>query len=91
MNRLHKVFASVALAGALLFALSGCGLNKATEPYNDAPRGETNKGRADIITMPDGFSNLSTKCDHGNRVYVAFKGDLNRAAVAVIPGDPTCK
>ncbi|MEV0403446.1 hypothetical protein [Actinoallomurus sp. NPDC050550] len=40
--------------------------------------------------MPDGFSNLATKCDHGNRVYSAYKGDSNRAAVTVVPNDPTC-
>lgn len=45
----------------------------------------------DIIRNADGFSSVGTKCDHGNRLYVAFKGDGDRAAIAVIPGDPTCR
>lgn len=70
--------------------LAGCGMDKATEPYRDAPVDGRNSDGAVVIEMPDGFSNMATKCDHGNRVYVAFKGDANRAAVAVVPADPTC-
>jgi hypothetical protein len=40
--------------------------------------------------MPDGFSNVATKCDHGNRLYVAFHGDNVYAALTVVANDPTC-
>ena len=74
----------------LAFSLGGCG--KIREPYKDAPvTNVTNDQAADKITMPDGFSNLTTKCDHGNRIYVAFHGDNAYAAIAVVPQDPTCK
>lgn len=72
-------------------ALTSCGMDKAVEPFRDAPRSNIrNSNPADIIEMPDGFSNLATKCDHGNRIYVAFKGDANRAAISVVPDDPSC-
>ena len=72
-----------------LVALAGC-TDKATEQFRDAPRGATNSDAADIIEMPDGFSNLASKCDGPNRVYVAFKGDNNRASIAVVANDPRC-
>jgi len=76
---------------ALILGLGGCG-EKAKEPFRDAPGSSVvNNSPADKITMPDGFSNLTTKCDHGNRIYVAFHGDLGYAAIAVVPQDPTCK
>ena len=77
-------------AVTLCASLAAC--DKASEPFRDAPRSSTtNREAADIIEMPDGFSNVATKCDHGNRIYVAFKGDENRAAIAVVEQDPTCK
>lgn len=82
----------LAAAGAALtvaVALAGC-TDKGTEPFKDAPRGAANDAPADIINFPDGFSNVATKCDGPNRVYVAYKGDENRAAMAVVPNDPTC-
>jgi len=70
----------------LAFSLGGCG--KIREPYKDAPvTNVTNDQAADKITMPD----LTTKCDHGNRIYVAFHGDNAYAAIAVVPQDPTCR
>jgi hypothetical protein len=72
-----------------IVAVSACS-DKQRERFNDAPRGETNADPADIFTMPDGFSNGSTKCDHGNRIYVVFHGDSNYGAIAVVPQDPTC-
>lgn len=87
---------TVALIGAAalgLTALTGCGsMGKVSEPFNDAPRsGVQNGNSADIVTFPDGFSNVSTKCDHGNRVYVAFHGDSAYAAIAIVAQDPTCR
>lgn len=77
-----------ALAVVALGALTGC--DKFTEPFRDAPRGSTNSAPADVLTFPDGFSNATTKCDHGNRVYVLYHGSGSFGAVAVVPSDPTC-
>ncbi len=79
--------ALAALAAAT--ALSGCGA-KASEPFKDAPRGASNTAPADTITMPDGFSNVASKCDGPNRVYVIFKGDLYYGSIAVVANDPRC-
>lgn len=83
------------IAGACtvpLLALAGCDFgNKVTQPWNDAPRTSVvNKAPADVIAMPDGFNNLATKCDHGNRIYVSFHSDASYAAVAVVAHDPSC-
>lgn len=80
--------ALIALSLVAALALSGC--DKMSEPFKDAPRGDTNSGPADTITFPDGFSNASTKCDHGNRVYVVFHHDAAYGSIAVVPQDPTC-
>lgn len=80
------------VAGAALFGgACNTGIGKITERFKDAPRGETNNGPADIITMPDGFSNVSSKCDGPNRVYVVFKSNSAYGAVAVAPNDPRCR
>ena len=78
------------LSIAAVLATVSCS-GKTVEPFNDAPVGVQNKGPADGINFPDGFSNVSTKCDHGNRVYIAFHGDGAYAAIAVVARDPTCK
>ena len=88
MNR--RTTAGLAAGAVALLALSGCA-GKASEPFKDAPEGQRNNSAADTMTFPDGFSNVATKCDHGNRVYVAFKGDKPYGALAVVPDDPTCK
>lgn len=80
-----------ATAGVAAIILASCGVGKQAEPFRDAPRGATNSAPADVIEMPDGFSNLATKCDHGNRIYVVFKGDDLYGSVAVSPQDPSCK
>lgn len=82
---------TIALVAVLSLAVGGCGA-KQVEPYKDAPRSSNDNGApADIVRMPDGFSNVADKCDHGNRVYVIFKGDNTYGALAVVPNDPTCK
>jgi hypothetical protein len=83
------------ILGGLLVAValvaSGCGLNKITEPFQDAPVYQHLTGPAVVSNMPDGFSNWASKCDgHGDRVFVAYHGDANRAAIAVIR-DPSCQ
>ena len=86
---MKKIVAAIC-TGVLLVSLSACGLGKATEPFKDADRGKTNTGTADTLTMPDGFSNVATKCDHGNRIYVAFKGNHAYASIAVVPNADDC-
>lgn len=83
-------YSAVVLTLGLALVLSGCSWDKAAEPFNDAPRGHENSGPADVITMPDGFSNVATKCDHGNRVYVVFKQDNPYGSISVVKDDPTC-
>jgi hypothetical protein len=83
MNRLIMLM-------VMVLALSGC-MGKATEPFKDAPEGNRNTGPADTLTMPDGFSNVASKCDGPNRVYVLFKGDKPYGSIAVVPNDPRCK
>lgn len=91
-NKPGLIVAAVACfsIAAVIATSTACG-GKAVEPFNDAPVGVQNKAPADGINFPDGFSNVSTKCDHGNRVYVAFHGNSAYAAIAVVAGDPTCK
>jgi hypothetical protein len=86
MGKGTKIAAAVCVVLAA-GALSGC---KATEPFNDAPVASHNKAPAEVLNMPDGFSNVATKCDHGNRVYVVFHGDNAYGSVAVVANDPTC-
>jgi uncharacterized lipoprotein len=82
-----RIIATVA-AVLSIAALSACG--KITEPYKDAPRGESNTSPADTLTFPDGFSNVSAKCDGTTRVYVVFHSDSPYGSVAVSPDHPMC-
>lgn len=83
--------AAILGAGVIAATTVGCG-QKATEPFRDAPRsGSVNQNPADLIEMPDGFSNLATKCDNGNRIYVVFHGDGSYGSTSVVPADPTCR
>lgn len=86
-----KKVALAVVAAALFGGACQSGFQKITERYRDAPRGETNDGPADIVTMPDGFSNVAAKCDNGNRVYVVFKSNSAYGSVAVAPNDPSCR
>lgn len=86
---MKKKLFSVTAVVALAVALGGCA--KYTEPFKDAPRSTVDNGQpADLIRFPDGFSNVSTKCDHGNRIYSAYHGDSPYASISVVPNDPTC-
>lgn len=84
------VVAIIAAIAALSFALAGCGASKHTEPYKDAHRGSNNSAPADTGTMPDGFSNFSSKCDHGNRVYTLFHHDSAYGGITVVPNAEGC-
>lgn len=86
-----KKIVVASVAALSLVGLSGCGIGKMTEPFKDAPRsGVENGDPADLVRMPDGFSNAATKCDHGNRIYTLFHGDGAYGSIAVVPNDPTC-
>jgi hypothetical protein len=87
--RMRKLIPA-AIAGALLFGACNTGLSKITERYKDAPRGRIDRSAADVILMPDGFSNVSSKCDGPNRVYVVFHSNAAYGAVSVAPNDPRC-
>lgn len=86
---MNKLVTAASVAVLTIAALTGCA--KANEPFNDAKRGTENNTPADVVTMPDGFSNAATKCDHGNRIYILFHGDSTYGSVAVVPADPTCR
>lgn len=79
-----------AVAAALTVGACNSGWDKATEKFDDAPRGVTNDEPADILTNPDGFSNVAAKCDGTTRVYVLFHGDSPYGSVAVSPNHPSC-
>jgi hypothetical protein len=90
ITRRQAVTAALAILFVAAAFLAGCG-NKFTQPFQDAPRtGVVNSQPADIIDMPDGFNNVATKCDHGNRLYVSYHGDGPYGFLATVPHDPTC-
>lgn len=71
------------------FLIAGC------ESRQDAGVNNRDTGPADIINMPDGYSNVSHKCDGPNMVYVIYHGSSTEGAkaygsVAVVPNDPRC-
>lgn len=71
---------------AVTAALSLTGCAKFTEPFKDAPRSGVDNGEPmDVVRNADGFSNVGTKCDHGNRIYVVYHGDAGYGSVAVVP------
>lgn len=82
---------TIALAALTLLALTGCTeTSKGMQGYADAHVSGSNKDAAEVGTMPDGFNNFASKCDHGNRVYTTFHGDSAYGGIAVVPNDPTC-
>lgn len=86
----HRRLALSGLAVAIVLPLTAASCDKVNEPYRDAPRGAMNDQPADTMTFPDGFSNVASKCDGTNRIYVVFHGDAAYGAVAVVPNDARC-
>jgi predicted RecA/RadA family phage recombinase len=86
-----KIVILGAVVAVAAFTLTGCdALTKYTEPFQDAPRTATSDtSAAQVITMPDGFSNLATKCVGGMRYTVAYHGDNAYGAISVV-ADPKC-
>lgn len=89
--KVRKIVALSTILAASATLLTGCDWSdKVSEPWNDAPRARTFENAADIVTMPDGFSNLSTKCGPGGMRYtVAYHGDAPYGSISVV-ADPTC-
>lgn len=74
----NTAIGSLTVGAALLISLAACDLgDKATQPWNDAPRlPGVNLSGMKVIAMADGFSNLGSKCDgYGNQVTVIYHGD----------------
>ena len=72
--------------------LTSCGAGTNPEVYSDAEVGDRDTTSAKIIEMPDGFSNVATKCVDGNQIYVIFRNKAstgNFGSVAVVPGCAT--
>ena len=74
----------------ILLSASSC------QSANDAPVVNGNESGdqtpAEIIAMPDGFSNVATKCDkYGNRVYTGYHKGVDSLSIFVVPQDPSCK
>jgi hypothetical protein len=86
----RKAFAAIAAVG-IAAALTGC--SAFSEQFEDVPivSRDSTVG-AEVINFPDYFTNVATKCNHGNRVYVTPGGTSGGGgkAIAVVPNDPTC-
>lgn len=87
-----------AIAGllALVLALSACGNVPGTDDYNDkhgqgdAGVGHRDDSDADVVNMPDGFSNVATKCDgEGHRIFVTTQNASGKFMVVV--NDENCR
>ena len=88
-KRAMFILAAIFATLVVLAGVGGCA--RLTEPFNDAPISHKYDGPAIVGSMPDGYSNWSDKCDpNGFRVWTAFHGDGDRAAIAVLP-DASCK
>jgi len=80
---------AITAAAAAALTLTGCS-QKIQEPFRDAPVSGHQSAPAEVIEMPDGFSNIADKCDgHGHRVYVVFHSDSSYGSVSAI-ADPAC-
>jgi hypothetical protein len=76
-----RTLAALLLVGSLTACgrTAGAGSSSTIPSPKDATRGGW-----DLIPVPEGWYQIATKCDHGNRLYAAN-------GVAVVPADPTCK
>ncbi|OHV32957.1 MULTISPECIES: hypothetical protein [Pseudofrankia] len=87
-----KIRLAVALplaAATIAVTATGCS-QKTREPGRDAPVASHDDKPARVINMPDGFSNVSAKCDGPNMVYVVYHSDAAYGSVAIAPNDPRC-
>lgn len=81
---MRRFIAALLITGCMV-VLTGC------PGGNDASVKGRDHGPAEAINFPDHFSSVATKCNHGNRVYVADHSDTKQpSAVAVVAHDPSC-
>lgn len=90
---MNKKWIATAVLAVGLSTLAACDSNsKAVQQYNDAPTtGHNDNSPAEIINMPDGFSNVAFKCVNGHGIYVIFHQDKAYGAVAVVDHDSACR
>jgi hypothetical protein len=89
-SNIFKIAIGALVLGGSLMIISACG-----ESTQDAGVGNRNIGNADLINMPDGYSNVAHKCDGPNMVYVIYHGSVTEGpkaygSVAVVANDPRC-
>jgi hypothetical protein len=90
VNKTRSRLVVASLTVALALTATGC-MDKFNEPFKDAPRSGSDNGQPmDVIRMSDGFSNVGSKCDGPNRVYVIYHGNGRYGSVAVVANDPRC-
>ena len=93
LDRPMAIVVGCLLTVNVALVLTSCGADsRLTEGLQDADVGTRNTAPADLINMPDGFANVATKCDNGNRIYVVRDASSNpRVGIWGVAGDPTCK
>lgn len=88
---MKKISIAITVTGLLL--LTACD----AQTNNDAPAVPSPvTGPAEVIPMPDGFSNVATRCDgHGFRIYTVYRtwatGAYPAYGAVAVAADPTCK
>jgi hypothetical protein len=92
-RRPKKLATAVTIAAALA-ALVFTSAASCSEKRQDAGVSGRNTGPADVINMPDGYSNVASKCEGPNRVYVIYHGSFDDpkpyGSIAVVANDPRC-
>lgn len=79
-----------AVLAAILVA--GCDSYNSQHGRSDAPISNPGKDNrpAEVISMPDGYRNLATKCDgHGHRLYMTSTEGDKQPQIAVVD-DASC-
>lgn len=92
MNRRGSRRTLLAIGALVVSAgLAGCNGANDRDGTGDAPVGKTDPQPVDVINMPDGFSNVATKCvafQPGKRIYQPSNNKGN--VQPVIVDDPNC-
>lgn len=91
-------FAILGVASLLLVGCGGStGIDSIDNPRGkgDAPVTDTDDSGADVTNMPNGFSNIASKCLNGApgfRVTVTSRGagEPSNPSVMVVTPDPAC-
>lgn len=83
-----KVLAIGALLVVAALALGACSA-KSQEQFKDSGTGTRDRTPAEVIEMPDGFSNIATKCVGDIRYTVVFHNNDKYGSVSTVV-DPAC-